>query len=95
MKFVQAMGLLVLIALGAPPPTLTRKWADALRRSDALAGRLVKLEKQGTRLEDLPVMPLDDVKPGMAGVVCDEVRVERGYWPVCLGVDAVYLTGMH
>lgn len=92
MKFVQAMGLMVLIALGMPAPKLTTRWVKAIRASDALGEQAGALERRGVRLETLPVVPLEELRAGTDGVVCDEVLRERSYLPVCLGEDAVYLS---
>lgn len=92
MKFVQAMGLLVLIALGMPAPKLTTRWVKAIRASDVLGDHARVLELKGVRVETLPVVPLEELRAGTDGVVCDEVRKERAYVPVCLGEDAVYLS---
>lgn len=92
MKFAQAFGLLVLIALGMPAPKLTTRWVKAIRASDALGDWAHALERKGVRLETLPILPLAELRAGTDGVVCDEVQRERAYYPVCLGEDAVYLS---
>ncbi len=92
MKFVQTMGLLVLIALGMPAPKLTMRWVKAIRTSEALASWVDEIERKGTSLESLPVVPLEELRAGADGVVCGEVMKERTYVPVCVGVDAVYLS---
>lgn len=91
MKFVQAMGLMVLIAVGMPAPKLPTRWARAIRESEALGEKVEYLEARGIHLEALPVVPLETLRAGEPGVVCDEVRDTRNYVPVCLGEDAVYL----
>jgi hypothetical protein len=92
MRFVQGMGLLVLIAIGLPAPKLPAKWENRIRRSEVLGSRLAELEEAGVQLDSLPVVPVEKLKAGEPGVVCDELEEARGYVPVCLGADAVYLT---
>ncbi len=92
MKVIQTIGLLVLIATFAPAPKVTARWAMAIRKSEALGEAVASMEARGIRLEALPVVPLKDLRAGESGVVCDEVKEERGYVPVCLAEDAVYLS---
>ena len=92
MRFVQGMGLFVLIALGLPAPKLPRQLARAIRESPELAPKVQEIEGSGQSLDALPVLPVGKISPGDEGIRCDLLQDGPAPQPVCLGSDAVYLT---